>query len=82
MGITFSGMAAGFDTQAVVDQLVAAARTPITRLQAQRSGLESKTRKLSSIGSKLGDLGTAAKALSTLAKASPTKATSSDGSRE
>lgn len=78
MGITFSGMAAGFDTQAVVDQLVAAARTPITRLQTQRAGLESKNKKLTSIGSKLGDLAAAAKALGTPEKASPTKASSSD----
>lgn len=79
-GITFSGLASGLDTGAIVDQLVGLARAPVNRLQTKRSTLDGKTKKLASLSSKLGDLSKAAKALSTTQTAAPTKASGSDDS--
>lgn len=80
MTISFSGLASGIDTDSIVSQLVAASRTPITKLTSQKAVLESKQKKITSLASKLGDLATAAKALGTPEKASPTSASSSDES--
>ena len=51
-GISFSGLASGIDTQAIVQQLVALERLPIQTLQARRSN---ESRKLDLVGN-LGDL--------------------------
>lgn len=79
-GITFSGLATGLDTGAIVDQLVGLAKTPINRLQTKRTTLDGRAKKLASLSSKLGDLAKATTALSTTEKAAPTKATGSDDS--
>ena len=51
-GISFSGLASGIDTQAIVQQLVALERLPIQSIQARRS---TESRKLDLVGN-LGDL--------------------------
>ena len=42
MSITFGGLATGLDTNAIVDQLMALERQPITRLQSDRSYFEAR----------------------------------------
>lgn len=77
-GITFSGLASGLDTSAIVDQLVQLARAPITRLQQKKSTLDGRVKRLGTLSTKLGDLQKAAQALSTKEKATPATAKSSD----
>jgi len=62
-GIVFSGLASGIDSEAIISALSASAKTPINRLQAQKTEFSSQSKKLSDIKTKLAALQTAAKAL-------------------
>ncbi len=42
MSITFGGLATGLDTNAIVDQLMALERKPITRLETDKSWLQAR----------------------------------------
>jgi flagellar hook-associated protein 2 len=78
--ISFAGLASGIDSGKIVDQLVAAARQPIRRLEQKQAVLDGRARRLGTLSSKLADLGKAAAALASPEKAAPVTATSSNES--
>ena len=53
MSITFGGLATGLDTNAIVDQLMALERTPITRLQTDKTWFESRNAAYGALDGKL-----------------------------
>jgi len=76
--ITFSGLASGLDTAAIVEQLIGIKRRPILRLQAERSLFEKQKTALDVLKSKLLDLQKAAQKLDTANEFASLTATSSD----
>ncbi len=78
MGISFSGLASGIDTQSLISQLVAAERSSATRLSTRQSDLNTQKSIVGSLSSVLASFGTAAKALASSAGVSPRSAVSSD----
>jgi flagellar hook-associated protein 2 len=76
--ITFSGLASGIDSAALIDALVASASTPITNLKTDQKNNTSQSTKITDIKTKLTALQTAAQALDTKNEALGNKSTSSD----
>lgn len=64
-GISFSGLASGIDSAAIIDSLMGVERIPQQRLQAQSSALQSKGRIVDQLTSALSALKTAAEGLAT-----------------
>ncbi len=64
-GISFSGLASGLDTTAIIGALVGVERIPLQRLQAQNNALSSKGRIVDQLSSALSALKTAATNLAT-----------------
>ncbi len=75
---TFSGLASGIDTAALIKASVQVAQGPINRLQAQKAAYNVQSKKLTDIKTKLTTLQTAAKALDTRTDALLNKAVTSD----
>jgi flagellar hook-associated protein 2 len=78
MSVTFSGLASGLDTAAIIDALMQVAREPINRLQTKRSSYTSKASRLSDLRTRLSSLRTSALALDTASELRSYTATSSD----
>jgi len=78
MGISFTGLASGIDSQSLISQLVAAERSSATKLATKQSDLNTQKSIVGSLSSVLASLGTAAKALASSAGVSPRSAVSSD----
>lgn len=76
--ITFSGLASGIDSAALIDALVKSAQVPITKLQTQKSNFSSQSKQISDIKTKLTTLQTATAALDTKSEALGNKSTSSN----
>jgi len=53
MSITFGGLATGLDTNSIVDQLMALERTPITRLQTDKTWFQSRQTAYATLDGKL-----------------------------
>lgn len=64
-GISFSGLASGLDTQAIIQQLVALEQIPIQLIEQKKAKEQDKLDKLESFGDKVKALQTAAEKLST-----------------
>lgn len=62
-GLQLTGLASGFDWKSLVDNLMELERTPITRLQAEKTINDRKVTALSGLGTKLAELKTASDAL-------------------
>lgn len=77
-GVSFTGLATGLDTAAIVEQLVAIKRQPILRLEAERTLYEKQKTLLGQFKSKLLDLQTAAQNLDTANEFAALTAQSSD----
>ena len=56
MSISFGGLSSGLDTNAIIDQLLAIERQPITRLEAQKEAKTSSLEGVKEFDSKLDDL--------------------------
>jgi flagellar hook-associated protein 2 len=78
--ITFSGLASGIDSAALIDALVKVAQVPISKLQTQKSNFSSQSKQISDIKTKLTTLQTATAALDTKGEALGNKSTSSNTS--
>ncbi len=65
MPISFSGLASGLDSAAIVNSLMGVERIPLQRLQSQNSALTSKSRVVDQLSSALAALKTASDNLST-----------------
>ena len=78
MAITISGLGSGLDTNALIDNLMAVQRQPLTALQGRQTAVNQATAVISSFSSKLSALATAARALDSTAEFNATAATSSD----
>lgn len=76
--LSFSGLASGLDTNAIIDAVMAAERVPINQLQSKQTTLNSALTTVNSLSSKLGTLKSSAQALSTALGFSSFKASSSD----
>ncbi|MBC8071963.1 MAG: flagellar filament capping protein FliD [Deltaproteobacteria bacterium] len=63
--ISFSGLASGLDTKAIVNAMLGVERIPMQRLQAQNANLTSKTSVIGKLSSALAALKTTAEALGT-----------------
>jgi len=62
-GLQLAGLASGFDWKTLVDNLMQLERTPIARLESERTLNERKTTALASLNTRLADLKTASAAL-------------------
>lgn len=62
-GISFSGLASGLDTSAIISSLVGVERIPLVRLQSQNNALVSKGRIVDQLASALASLKTSAEGL-------------------
>jgi flagellar hook-associated protein 2 len=76
--ISFSGIASGIDSSAIISSLVGVAKIPISRLQSKQSDNSAQSKKLSDIKTKLATLQTAAQALDTKNEALGNKVSSSN----
>lgn len=76
-GVTFSGLATGIDTAALVTQLMSLERIPADALRTQQSALRSQSTRLGDIRTKLLALRDAARGLDTRVEGQPMKASSS-----
>ncbi len=65
-GISFSGLASGLDTQAIIQQLVSLERIPIQLIEQKKAAEQDKLDKLDEFGTKVKALKTAAETLSTV----------------
>src|SRR5688572_17434787 len=74
---TFSGIASGIDSSAIITALTNVAKQPITRLQTKQTANSTMSKKFTDIKTKMSALQTAAKALDTRAEAMVNKVTSS-----
>ena len=63
--ITFSGLASGLDSRAIIDQLLSLERIPINQIQVQRSEAQSKIDLIGSLSGLVDDLKEKADALAT-----------------
>src|SRR5690349_2608285 len=79
--ITFTGLGSNFDSNAVIDGLVAAEKIPIQALTQHKSDVSSQLSLLAGLVSKLQALGTSASNLSTASTIASVTATSSDETR-
>lgn len=79
--ITFSGLASGIDTQAMVDALVSIARAPIERLEDKKSDYNTQMSLLSSLSSKLSTLRSTIRTMDTQAELLSYSTQSSDTSK-
>src|SRR5687767_2101639 len=75
---TFSGLATGIDSGALIKSMLSIAKQPMTRLESKKSANTAMSKKFTDIKTKLTALQTAAKALDTRSEAMVNKATSSD----
>lgn len=75
---TFSGLASGIDTKALIDQLVKVENIPVQALQQKQSDYNSMSSRLSKIKDYLNLLNDAATALNSQTTALPSKGSSSD----
>jgi len=75
---SFSGLASGIDSSALITGLVGIARAPIARLQKAQSTLKIQAARVDDLSTKLSALGTAARALDTSDEVLSSKATSAD----
>jgi flagellar hook-associated protein 2 len=75
---TFSGLASGIDSAAIIKSMLAVAQQPITRLQTKQTTNTTMSKKFTDIKTKMTALQTAAKALDTRSEAMVNKASSSD----
>lgn len=75
---TFSGLATGLDSGALIKSMLSIAKQPMTRLEAKKTANSAMSKKFTDIKTKLTALQTAAKALDTRSEAMVNKATSSD----
>jgi flagellar hook-associated protein 2 len=64
-GLQLSGLASGFDWKSLVDSLMELERTPITRLQAEKTVNDRKVSALSGLNTRLAELKTATTTLKT-----------------
>lgn len=64
--ITFSGLASGLDTDAIVNALLGVERIPLNALEAENRDLKSKSSIIDSLSSSLSDLSNKADALGTI----------------
>jgi flagellar hook-associated protein 2 len=78
MATTFSGIASGIDSAALIQSMLTVARQPITRLQAKQTANNTMSRKFTDIKTKMAALQTAAKGLDTRSEAMVNKPTSSN----
>jgi flagellar hook-associated protein 2 len=78
MAITISGLGSGLDTNALIDNLMAVQRQPLTALQGRQTAVNQATSLVSSFSSKLSALATAARGLDSTSEFNATAATSSD----
>lgn len=62
-GITFAGLGSGIDTTSIINQLVALERLPLTALENQKKGVQSKISTLGTLKGYVKDLQAKAKAL-------------------
>jgi flagellar hook-associated protein 2 len=76
--ISFSGLASGLDTTAIITALTASAKIPMSQIQTQQATLTSKSKKITDIKTDLTSMQTAAKALDTKTKALGNKVSTSD----
>ena len=77
---SFSGLASGIDSAALISGLGSVARQPITRLQSSQTTLKTQAARVDDLSSKLAALATAARALDTTDEVLATKATSANAS--
>jgi flagellar hook-associated protein 2 len=77
---TFSGLASGIDSAAIIKSMLAVAKQPITRLQTKQTTNSTMSKKFSDIKTKMMALQTAAKSLDTRSEAMINKASSSNTS--
>lgn len=75
---TFSGLASGIDSAALIKSMVTLASQPVVRLQTKQTVNTTMSKKFTDIKSKMVALQTAAKTLDTRSEAMVNKATSSD----
>lgn len=75
---TFSGLATGIDSAALIKSMLSIAKQPMSRLQTKQSTNTAISKKFTDIKTKLSTLQTAAKALDSRSEAMINKATSSD----
>lgn len=75
---TFSGLASGIDSSALISSLMTVAKQPIVRLQDKQAANSTMSRKFTDFKTKLTALQNAAKALDTRSEAMVNKASSSD----
>jgi len=79
--IQFSGLVSGLDSGAIIDQLVAAERAPINRINARRSQANSRLSTIGSLISQMQSLKTSAEGLDTSDEVRAFSATSSNEER-
>ncbi len=77
---SFSGLASGIDSAALISGLGAVARQPITRLQTSQTTLKTQAARVDDLSSKLTALATAARALDTTDEVLATRATTANSS--
>lgn len=78
MAISFSGLASGLDTTAIVNALMSVAKIPMSQIQATQTTNTSKSKKITDIKTDLTSLQTAANALDTKTEALGNKVSSSN----
>ncbi|MFH1810630.1 MAG: flagellar filament capping protein FliD [Pseudomonadota bacterium] len=81
MTIRSGGIVSGLDTNAIIEALVTAERTPITKLSTQRADFSLQLSKIANLKSALGKLDQAAGALSSTRDVLACSASSSDSSQ-
>ena len=72
-GISFTGLASGLDTEAIITQLMSVERQPRTRLTLRQAGVQAQEDSLNAIRGKLAVLNLAASGLSSAALWEPTQ---------
>ncbi|HLL25222.1 MAG TPA: flagellar filament capping protein FliD [Kofleriaceae bacterium] len=78
MPISFSGLASGLDSAALIDQLVSAEKSTANTLSSRQSDLNTQKSIVNSLSSLLSSLGTIARGMTTASALDPHRATSSD----
>jgi flagellar hook-associated protein 2 len=78
--ITFSGLASGMDTQAIIDAMMSIAKAPVDRLQAKRQTYATQLSTLSDLASRLSSLRTTARGMQSASTLKAYSAQSADPS--
>jgi flagellar hook-associated protein 2 len=78
--ITFGGVGSGIDTEAIISGLMSASRTPLNRVQTQKSQVSSAISSMSEVGNLLAKFKDAVSALDTIQEIGSFTATSSSKS--